>query len=138
MNGSGPSPLGFHRTRRDHQLRMFFSAAQRTSVGRPPWLRAHGNGRQEILHLLDEALHHGSEVLRLRHLEWPDSTPEDIDRKLVDFLDEMRTWFLLLEKLVSGGEDPRNAIQPLLESRLRLGLQLFHSARHAPPNLAPT
>lgn len=135
MNASGSSPLPYHRTRRDHQLRLFFSAVQRPGSGMPGWLRKQHPQRPEILKLLAEALHHAGEVLRHRTLEWPDSAPDDVDRRIFEFLQESQAWFSLLESLLNEGDDPRNALQPLIESRLRLGLQIFHSSRHIPSQM---
>lgn len=138
MNAPGSSPLPYHRTRRDHQLRLFFSAVQRPANGKPAWLRNNNSQRPEILRLLEEAIHHAGEVLRHRKLEWPDSAPDDVDQRIFDFLQESRAWFSLLENLLAEGEDPRGSLQPLIESRLRLGLQIFHSSRHAPTQIVPT
>ena len=124
-----PSPLVYHRTRRDHQLRMFFSAAQRNQNGKPLWTRAQGSGRRELLSILTDALYHAREVARERHLEWPDSKADDADKALLGFLDEIQAWFGLLEKVASGGEDPRSGLSPLLEGRIRHGLRLFHTGR---------
>jgi hypothetical protein len=127
------SPLPFHRNRRDHQLRLLFSAAQRQVSGKPAWIRAAGNARAEILSLVEEAIYHADETLRLRSLEWPDSRADQSDSQLRDFLVEIRDWFRILEHSVPGGDDPRAGIQPLLEARMRLGQQLFHSSRHPMP-----
>jgi hypothetical protein len=130
MNGvSNGSPLLFHRFRRDHQLRLFFSAAQRAQGGKPAWLRS-GHDLSGIVAILDEALHHARETLRERNLEWPEDHPDDSDRKLEKFLAEMICWFRLLEGLSPGGDDPRPPLRGLVESRLRLGQQLFHASRH--------
>ncbi len=133
MNHNGTSPLVFHRFRRDHQLRLIFSAAQRQSSGKPTWIRPGSPDLASILELLAEAIYHSEETLRLRTLEWPDAAPDDSDRKLECFLLELRDWFQLLSKLVAGDEDPRPKLQPLLEARLRMGQQLFHSSRRPTP-----
>ena len=133
MHHNGTSPLVFHRFRRDHQLRLIFSAAQRQSAGKPTWIRPGSPDVASILDLLAEAIYHSQETLRMRALEWPDASPDDSDRKLQDFLVELRRWFQLLGQLVSGPDDPRAQLQPLLESRLRLGQHLFHSSRHPSP-----
>ncbi|MBK8803858.1 MAG: hypothetical protein IPN71_17775 [Fibrobacteres bacterium] len=135
MNAPGNSPLPYHRTRRDHQLRLFFSAVQRPGPGMPGWLRNNHAQRPEILRLLAEALHHAGEVLRHRKLEWPDSAPDDVDRRIFEFLQESQSWFGLLECLLNEGDDPRSALQPLIEARLRLGLAIFHSSRHMPSQM---
>lgn len=127
---SAGSPLSFHRYRRDHQLRLFFSAAQRSAGGKPTWLRTGSTDLVGILAILDEALHHARETLRERSMEWPEDHADDSDRKLEKFLVEIGDWFRLMEHLVAGGEDPRPALRPLLESRMRLGQQLFHASRH--------
>lgn len=133
MNHNGTSPLVFHRFRRDHQLRLIFSAAQRQSSGKPTWIRPGSPDVASILDLLGEAIYHSRETLRLRTMEWPDSAPDESDRKLENFLVELRDWFKLLSELVAGQDDPRSQLQPLLEARLRLGQQLFHSSRHPSP-----
>jgi|GEM_PF-1282022 hypothetical protein len=130
MNVNLPSPLIYHRSRRDHQLRMFFSAASRNHNGKPLWLRSQGGGRKEILGLLEEAIYHAREVDRLRELEWPEILADEADDSMLGFLDEIFTWFQLLERLIPGGDDPRPGIAPLLESRIKVGLRLFHSSRH--------
>lgn len=131
------SPLPFHRNRRDHQLRLLFSAAQRQVSGKPTWLRPATGARSEILDIIEEAIYHADETLRLRSLEWPDSSPDESDAQLRDFLVEIRDWFRILEHSIPGGDDPRPGIQPLLEARMRLGQQLFHSSRHPVPTRAP-
>lgn len=125
------SPLTYHRSRRDHQLRLFFSAANRSHNGKPLWLRNQGGGRKEILELLEEALFHAGEVARARTLEWPGEVADEADEAMLGFLEEIKAWFSLLESLVVGGDDPRPGIAPLLESRIRHGLRLFHTSRHA-------
>jgi hypothetical protein len=124
-----PSPLAYHRTRRDHQLRMFFSAAQRNQNGKPLWSRNQGSGRRELLAILTDALYHAQEVVRERPLEWPDSRADDADKALLGFLDEIQAWFRLLETVTAGGEDPRGGLSALLEGRIRYGLRLFHTGR---------
>ena len=133
MNHNGTSPLVFHRFRRDHQLRLIFSAAQRQTSGKPNWIRPGSPDLGSILDLLAEAIYHSRETLRPRAMEWPGVAPDDSDHKLEGFLVELRDWFLLLNQLVAGDDDPRPQIQPLLEARLRLGQQLFHSSRHPSP-----
>jgi hypothetical protein len=133
MSHNTTSPLIFHRFRRDHQLRLIFSAAQRQSSGKPTWIRPGSPDLASILDLLAEAIYHSGEALRTRTLEWPDAGPDDSDRKLECFLVEMRDWFRLLSQLVAGEGDPRPQLQPLLEARLRMGQQLFHSSRHPSP-----
>jgi len=130
MNASLPSPLIYHRSRRDHQLRMFFSAASRSHNGKPLWLRSQGGSRKEIVALLTEAMYHAHEVARLRELEWPEFSDDEADQAMLGFLDEIQAWFHLLEHLTAGGDDPRPGIAPLLESRIRVGLRLFHTSRH--------
>lgn len=124
-----PSPLVYHRSRRDHQLRMFFSAAQRSLNGKPLWSRSQGGGRRELLSILNDALFHAREVARDRSLEWPETKSDVGDKALFEFLDETKAWFELLEKLAPGGEDPRAGIATLLEGRIRYGLRLFHTGR---------
>ena len=135
MNGTAASsPLAFHRSRRDHQLRLFFSAAFRSGTNRPAWLKP-GHDLRSILEILEEALHHARETLRERKLEWPDDEPDDSDRQLEKFIVEIHGWFELLDRIVPGGDDPRAGLRELVESRLKLGQQLFHAARHP---VAPT
>ena len=129
MTASIPSPMGYHRSRRDHHLRMFFSAASRTQNGKPTWARTQGGGRRELVAILDEALHHAREVDRERLLEWPDTHPEDADRALLSMLEELQAWFALFESVATGGDDPRPSLSPLLEARIRHGLRLFHTGR---------
>lgn len=124
-----PSPLAYHRSRRDHQLRKFFSAAQRSVNGKPLWSRSQGGGRRELLSILGDALFHAREVARDRSLEWPETKSDAGDKALLDFLDETKAWFELLENLASGGEDPRAGLSSLLEGRIRYGLRLFHTGR---------
>lgn len=133
MNLATIAPLPFHRNRRDHQLRLLFSAAQRLISGKPAWIRPAGNARIEILKLVEEAIYHAEETLRGRHLEWPGSDSDDSDAQLRDFLVEIRDWFRILEHMVPGGEDIRSSIQLLVETRMKLGQQLFHSSRHPMP-----
>lgn len=133
MNHNVTSPLLFHRFRRDHQLRLVFSAAQRQSSGKPTWIRPGSPDLASILDLLAEAIYHSRETLRPRTMEWPGIEADDSDRKLDCFLAELRDWFRLLSQLVAGEDDPRPQLQPLLEARLRLGQQLFHSSRHPSP-----
>jgi hypothetical protein len=133
MNPNLTSPLAFHRFRRDHQLRLIFSAAQRQTSGKPTWIRPGSPDVASILDLLGEAIYHSRETLRQRTMEWPDSAPDESDKKLERFLVELREWFLLLNQIVVGAEDPRPHLQPLLEARLRLGQQLFHASRHPSP-----
>ena len=133
MIHNATSPLLFHRFRRDHQLRLLFSAAQRQVSGKPGWIRPGSPDVASILELVAEAIYHSREALRNRAMEWPDTAPDDSDRKLECFLVEMNDWFLLLSRLVAGEDDPRPQIQPLLEARLRMGQQLFHSSRHPAP-----
>lgn len=123
------SPLAYHRSRRDHQLRMFFSAAQRNHNGKPLWSRNQGSGRRELLSILNDALFHAREVARDRSLEWPEIKSDAGDKALYEFLDETKAWFELLERVASGGEDPRTGIATLLEGRIRYGLRLFHTGR---------
>jgi len=124
------SPLIYHRSRRDHQLRMFFSAASRNNNGKPLWIRNQGGGRKEIVAVLAEALYHAREVARRRELEWPETVEDDADHAMLGFLEEIHTWFHLLEHLIPEGEDPRAGIAPLLEGRIKVGLRLFHTGRH--------
>lgn len=131
MNHNGTSPLVFHRFRRDHQLRLIFSAAQKQSSGKPCWIRPGSPDLATILDLLAEAIYHSQETLRLRTMEWPDSVPDESDNRIEDFLVELREWYRLLGQLVD--DDPRAQLQPLLEARLRMGQQLFHSSRHPSP-----
>jgi len=133
MNHNATSPLVFHRFRRDHQLRLIFSAAQRQTTGKPTWIRPGSPDLASILALLAEAVYHSQETLRMRALEWPGSAPDESDRKLECFLVELRDWFRLLSRLAAGDDDPRPQLQPLLEARLRMGQQLFHSSRHPSP-----
>jgi len=114
---------------------MFFSAVQKPGSGKPGWLRHNHPQRPEILKLLGEALHHAGEVLRHRTLEWPESSPDDIDRRIFEFLRESQAWFFLLDNLLNEGEDPRSSLQPLIESRLRLGLAIFHASRQLPSQI---
>lgn len=123
------SPLSFHRSRRDHQLRMFFSSAQRTQGGKPIWVRVHGSGRKELLSILADALFHAREVARDRPLEWPEPKADESDLALQAFLEEIQNWFRLLETVAPGGDDPRAGIAPMLEGRIRHGLRLFHTGR---------
>lgn len=129
MTSQIPSPLVYHRSRRDHHLRMFFSAAQRNHNGKPLWARSQGGGRRELLAILGEAQYHAREVARDRALEWPDPKSDEADKALLGFLDEIQAWFGLLEKVAAGGEDPRGGLSPLLEGRIRYGLRLFHTGR---------
>lgn len=131
MTVQNASPLAYHRQRRDHQLRLFFSAASRTHAGKPLWLRNQGGGRKEILEILDDALFHARETGRSRLLEWPGETADEADEAMLAFLEEIRAWFGLLESLVPAGDDPRPGLAPLLESRIRHGLRLYHTSRHA-------
>ena len=132
------SPLIYHRSRRDHQLRMFFSAASRSHNGKPLWIRNQGGGRKEIVAVLAEALYHAREVDRGRILEWPDTAADEADTAMLGFLEEIGIWFELLENLSAGGDDPRAGLAPLLESRIRHGLRLFHTSRHVQvPNPRP-
>jgi hypothetical protein len=108
---------------------MFFSAAQRNQNGKPLWSRSQGSGRRELLSILTDALYHAHEVARERSLEWPDSKADEADKALLGFLVEIQAWFSLLEKVTPGGEDPRAALSPLLEGRIRYGLRLFHTGR---------
>ena len=133
MNHNATSPLVFHRFRRDHQLRLVFSAALRQSSGKPTWIRPGSPDLASILDLLAEAIYHSRETMRPRAMEWPGVEPDDSDRGIDGFLTELRDWFLLLSQLVPGDEDPRPQLQTLLEARLRLGQQLFHSSRHPSP-----
>lgn len=130
MNPNLASPLIYHRSRRDHQLRMFFSAASRNHNGKPLWIRTQGGGRKEIVSILTEALYHAREVDRSRDLEWPETKADEADQEMLGFLEEAHAWFHLLDNLVTGGDDPRTGIIPLLESRIRHGLRLFHTGRH--------
>jgi hypothetical protein len=108
---------------------MFFSAAQRNHNGKPLWARNQGSGRRELLSILADALYHAREVARKRPLEWPESNADEADKALLGFLDEIQAWFGLLEKVTSGGDDPRSNLSPLLEDRIRYGLRLFHTGR---------
>ena len=130
------SPLVYHRSRRDHQLRMFFSAASRSANGKPVWIRTQGGGRKEIMATLTDAIFHAREVARGRTLEWPEAHADEADQVMLAFLEETKAWFTLLDSLAPGGEDPRPGISPLLESRIRHGLRLFHTSRH--PQFSPT
>jgi hypothetical protein len=130
MTSNVASPLLYHRSRRDHQLRMFFSAASRSHNGKPLWIRNQGGGRKGIVAILSEAMYHAKEVARLRELEWPEIAADEADLAMLGFLEEIQAWFHLLEHLTPGGDDPRPGITPLLESRIRVGLRLFHTSRH--------
>ncbi len=134
MNSHNASPLVYHRSRRDHQLRMFFSGAQRTQNGKPLWMRVQGGGRKEIVEVLKEAIYHAREVARSRLLEWPDDLADAGDLAMLAFLEELNSWFSLLDHLAPGGEDPRAGLSPLMENRIRHGLRLFHNNRHAKTN----
>jgi len=116
------SPLPYHRSRRDHQLRVLFSVAQKLLTGRP-----NKQLREECRTILHEAIHHGREVLRDRFLEWPGVAGTEGDHEILAWLMEMDSWLNLLENLAGGGDDVRPQVRDLIGIRLKQGLLLFHT-----------
>ena len=116
------SPLPYHRARRDHHMRVFFSMTQKLLAG-----RINRIARDECHATLHEAIHHGREVLRSRELEWPGDVCSDGDKEILAWLQECDAWLNLLEHLAQGGEDVRHQVKDLIGIRIKQGLTLFHT-----------
>ena len=116
------SPLPYHRARRDHQMRILFSIAQKLLAG-----RVARTLRDECSATLHEAIHHGREVLRNRELEWPGMVCSPADRELLAWLQEFDAWLNLLDHLSEGGDDVRPKVRELIGIRIKHGLTLFHT-----------
>lgn len=116
------SPLPYHRARRDHQMRVLFSIAQKLTAGRASKLL-----RDECAAALHEAIHHGREVLRNRELEWPGVVSSPADHEILSWLQEFEAWLNLLDHLSEGGDDVRPKVRDLIGIRIKHGLTLFHT-----------
>jgi hypothetical protein len=126
MKGFELAPLHFHRRRRDHWLRMLLMQGQKLFPALKRNSRISQTRFQELFQLHKDARFHAREVLRPRELEWPGSQALPVDAEIVQFLDELEHWLLLLEELVKSKDGFQSEVVALLEKRIQSRLHLTH------------
>lgn len=120
------APMHFHRRRRDHWMRLLLMQGQKVLPLFRRGARPSARKFQEVLSHHEEALVHAREVLRPRDLEWPGSILHPSDREILAFLEELGTWFRLVDQLSGEKDGMGSKVVELLEARIQSRIHLTH------------